>query len=259
MLLAAHALMDGAAKPRLSIDGSPHEGPYYRRLDEVDLAAAALRIANAGDRPVTAMVTATGIPLNPPPAGGNGYVIERAYYDLDGRGVDPSRVEQGARLVVLLSIRADAPEAARLIVDDPLPAGFEIDNPNLLNAGAIDGLPWLNVVDQPAHVAFRAERFVAALERGSRDPAPDSSSPTSCAPSRPAASCTRPRRWRTCIGRRAARGPAPASPSRSATCTFTSPMVATSCRGWWRHRRPRRGRGPAMAGLMTEALEGPDH
>jgi uncharacterized protein YfaS (alpha-2-macroglobulin family) len=70
----------------------------------------------------------------------------------------------------LLSIRADAPEAARLIVDDPLPAGFEIDNPNLLNAGAIDGLPWLNVVDEPAHVAFRAERFVAALERGRREP-----------------------------------------------------------------------------------------
>jgi len=171
MLLAAHALMDGAAKPRLNINGSPHDGAYYRRLDEVDLAASALRIANAGDRPITAMVSATGMPLNPPPAGGNGYVIERAYYDLEGRGVDPSRVEQGARLVVLLSIRADAPEAARLIVDDPLPAGFEIDNPNLLNAGAIDGLPWLNVVDQPAHVAFRAERFVAALERGSRDPA----------------------------------------------------------------------------------------
>ena len=171
MLLAAHTLMDGAAKPRLAVDGAPHDGPFYRRLDEVDLAAAALRIANTGDRPLTAMVTATGIPLNPPPAGGNGYVIERAYYDLDGRGVDPSHVEQGARLVVLLSIRADVPEAARLIVDDPLPAGFEIDNPNLLNAGSVDGLPWLNVVDQPPHVAFRAERFVAALERGSRDPA----------------------------------------------------------------------------------------
>ena len=171
MLLAAHALMQGAAKPRLLIDGTAHEGPYYRDLDEVDQTTAALTIANAGDRPVTAMVTATGVPLNPPPAGGNGYVIERAYYDLDGRRVDPTQVEQGVRLLVLLSIRADAPEAARLIVNDPLPAGFEIDNPNLLNAGAVDGLPWLNVVDQPAHVAFRAERFVAALERGSRDPA----------------------------------------------------------------------------------------
>ncbi|KAA6186287.1 alpha-2-macroglobulin [Thiohalocapsa marina] len=170
LLLAAHALMRGAAQPRLGIDGEPHAGPFFRRLDADDLAAAPLRLHNAGNRPVTALVTARGVPLQPPPAGGNGYVIERGYYDLDGRRVDPSQVAQGARLVVLLGIQGDVRQAARLIVNDPLPAGFEIDNPSLIAAGAVDGLPWLNVVDQPAHLAFRAERFVAALERSKDDP-----------------------------------------------------------------------------------------
>jgi len=170
MLLAAHALMEGAARPRLTVDGSLHKGPFYRRLDEVDLAGAGLHLANAGERPITALVTVTGVPLQPPSAGGKGYSIERAYYDLDGRRVDPAQVAQGTRLVVLLSVRADAPAAARLVINDPLPAGFEIDNPNLVSSGAVDGLPWLNVVDQPGHVAFRAERFVAAVERGKQDP-----------------------------------------------------------------------------------------
>ncbi|MCF7985652.1 MAG: alpha-2-macroglobulin, partial [Thiohalocapsa sp.] len=171
MLLAAHALMQGGARPRLRIDGDVHEGAFYRALSESELAAAPLDIANVGDRPVAVVVTATGVPRLPPAAGGSGYAIERAYYDLDGRRVDPARIRQGERLVVLLTVRADAPAAARLIVDDPLPAGLEIGNPNLLGSGSGDGLPWLKVVGQPAHAAFRAERFAAAVERGPRDPA----------------------------------------------------------------------------------------
>lgn len=171
LLLAAHALVQGAARPRLTIDGVPYEGAFYRRLDEVDLAAGGLQIANVGDRPLTALVSVAGIPLIPPPAGGQGYRIERAYYGLDGTGVDPAQLPQGTRLVTLLTISADAPGAARLIIDDPLPAGLEIDNPSLLSAGSIDGLPWLDVVTTPAHQEFRAERFVAAVERDRDAPA----------------------------------------------------------------------------------------
>ncbi len=170
MLMAAHALMEGEARPRLRVDGVLQAGPFYRRLDAVDLAATSLTIANAGEDPIDALVTATGVPLDPPPASGNGYRIERAYYDLDGRRADPGRVTQGDRMVVLLTVQADRPRAARLIVNDPLPAGFEIDNPHLIGAGSITGIPWLNVVDTPAHVAFRTERFIAALDRGKQDP-----------------------------------------------------------------------------------------
>ena len=170
LLLAAHALMQGAAQPQLRIDGESREGPFYRRLGEVDLAGEPLSIANIGDRAVTALVTATGIPLEPPPAGGNGYRIERSWYTLDGKPLEPAKVEQGTRMIVLLTITADRQRAARLIVDDPLPAGLEIDNPNLISTGAVDGLPWLDVVEDPSHVAFRTERFVAAVDRAKREP-----------------------------------------------------------------------------------------
>ncbi|WP_462322856.1 alpha-2-macroglobulin family protein, partial [Halochromatium sp.] len=205
MLLAAHALMDGAAKPRLSINGRPHDGAFFRRGQLGDLApqligtrissaaheaassrepgsaptsgsapasgsASALKIANAGDRPLTAMLTRTGIPAVPAPAGGHGYSIERSYYDLEGRRVDPTQITQGARLVVLITVRADQQRAARLLINDPLPAGLEIDNPHLLRSGSIEGLPWLNLVTEPAHIAFGSDRFAAAVERERRDP-----------------------------------------------------------------------------------------
>ena len=180
MLLAAHALMDGAAKPRLSVNGRPQDGAFFLRGRLLDLAsepsaarpapATQLELANAGDRPLTAMLTRTGIPVRPAPAGGNGYSIERSYYNLEGRRVDPTQINQGARLVVLISVRADQRRAARLIINDPLPAGLEIDNPHLLRSGSIQGLPWLNLVTEPAHLAFGSDRFVAAVDRERNDP-----------------------------------------------------------------------------------------
>jgi uncharacterized protein YfaS (alpha-2-macroglobulin family) len=53
---------------------------------------------------------------------------------------------------------------ARLIVSDPLPAGLEIDNPNLLRSGDTGQLGWLVADDVAAHSEFRADRFAAAVE-----------------------------------------------------------------------------------------------
>ena len=58
---------------------------------------------------------------------------------------------------------------ARLIIDDPLPAGFEIDNPNLLRGGDIAALDWLQIVEAE-HAEFRSDRFVAAVNHRSADP-----------------------------------------------------------------------------------------
>jgi uncharacterized protein YfaS (alpha-2-macroglobulin family) len=60
--------------------------------------------------------------------------------------------------------------AARLVVDDPLPAGFEIDNPNLIRAGDVAALGAIRVPETVAHTEFRSDRFVAALNRGAGDP-----------------------------------------------------------------------------------------
>jgi uncharacterized protein YfaS (alpha-2-macroglobulin family) len=116
------------------------------------------------------MVTTVGVPLVAPPAGGDGYAIERAYYDLDGRRIALEGVPQGQRLLAVVTVRSDAKRQARLIVDDPLPAGFEIDNPNLLKSADIGQVPGLELLDAPAHREFRTDRFVAAVERSGEEP-----------------------------------------------------------------------------------------
>ncbi|MEA3277436.1 MAG: hypothetical protein U9Q81_19565, partial [Pseudomonadota bacterium] len=85
------------------------------------------------------------------------------------RRIDPSRVAQGERLVVVVTLRATQKRPARLILNDPLPAGFEIDNPSLVKAGDIAEIPWLGLVQVPAHKEFRADRFVAAIDRRAKD------------------------------------------------------------------------------------------
>lgn len=170
VLLAAHALTQGATKPRLGVDGETFEGALYRSLDPELVAAGPLSIGNLGDAPVDALVTVMGVPAEPEPAGGVGYEIERAYYDLEGRRVEPSGVRQGERMLVVVTVSSTRKRAARLILNDPLPAGFEIDNPNLVRAGDVAGIDWLGLVETPAHKEFRSDRFVAAIDRGKKDP-----------------------------------------------------------------------------------------
>ncbi|MBS1202595.1 MAG: alpha-2-macroglobulin, partial [Chromatiaceae bacterium] len=174
LLLAAGALTrggaDGRGALRLEVDADPVDGAYYGSFDGARLAAAPVVIRNLGGQPVDAMVTRTGVPLEARPAGGNGYTLERAYYDLDGRRMQLDGVPQGQRLVAVVTVRADQKRQARLIVDDPLPAGLEIDNPNLLGSGDLAQIPGLSLLDATAHREFRSDRFVAAVERTAEDP-----------------------------------------------------------------------------------------
>jgi len=170
LLLAARALMQSSEQPALSVDGATQVGFFQRRLDESQLAVRPLSIVNRDTRPVEALVTVTGVPRVPEPPGGQGYRIERAYYDLDGRRVRLAEVEQGARLVAVLTVEASAPRQARLILDDPLPAGLEIENPHLIGAGDLAGIPWLGLESEAQHTEFRADRFIAAIDREADDP-----------------------------------------------------------------------------------------
>jgi len=163
-LMAAHALMESLSEPRLVVDGEPLTGPLFRSLDADGIGIAPLTIANHGERAVEVGITVRGIPTTPEPAGGNYYSLSRSYYTLEGEPVDPAAVEQGARLVAVLDVTTTESQGARLLLDDPLPAGFEIDNPHILAGGDVSALNWLNLVSNPAHTEFRADRFVAAWD-----------------------------------------------------------------------------------------------
>jgi uncharacterized protein YfaS (alpha-2-macroglobulin family) len=162
-LLATHALIDRPGAEGITLNGAPVSGPLVRALRSG--AAAPLAIANTGNAATILTVSTYGVPEVAVPAGGNGYAIERRYYTLDGEPAEPDGVRAGTRLVAVLEVTPFDRGEARLMVTDPLPAGFEIDNPNLIRGGQIGALDWLELEQEVAHAEFRQDRFLAALDR----------------------------------------------------------------------------------------------
>ena len=163
MLLAANAVLGEAPGAGLSLDGTAPTGPLVEVLSEVELTTPRV-IANTGSAATDLTITTFGVPDVPPPAAGNGYAIERRYFTLEGEPADPAEVAHGERLVTLLTITPWEAGEGRLMVTDPLPAGFEIDNPNLIRAGDIRALDWLQVTEETQNVEFRQDRFLAAVD-----------------------------------------------------------------------------------------------
>jgi uncharacterized protein YfaS (alpha-2-macroglobulin family) len=170
LLLAASAIAKDAGKVSLDVNGEAVNQPLYRTI-----AASALkdpiRVANTGDNDVKAVVTVTGAPVTPEPAAESGFKIERLNYTLDGDPIDTAQLKQNTRFVVVLKITEAEPQFGRVMVADYLPAGFEIDNPHLVSSGNADTLPWFTDAADPVATEFRDDRFTAAFERKSDDPA----------------------------------------------------------------------------------------
>ncbi|WP_425050963.1 alpha-2-macroglobulin family protein [Psychromarinibacter sp. S121] len=162
-LLATHAVLDTNALGTLTLNGTALEGPLVRVVED-DTAFTSLAVKNEGANETTITLTTFGVPEVPAAASGKGYSISRRYFDMDGSPVDPSEVEQGTRLVAVLTVTPHAEAEARLIVDDPLPAGFEIDNPNLMRGGDVQALNWLDLEEDVRTAEFRQDRFVAAID-----------------------------------------------------------------------------------------------
>ncbi len=164
MLLAARALQAGDAALELTVDGQPRTGAFSRTLTGEELLSNPIVIGNAGKAPIQAVITTVAAPAQPLPAGGDGFSIERTYYRLDGSEANVTEVTQNERFVVVLRITEHNNWPSRVLVNDLLPAGFEIDNPRLVSSADLKNFEWLQRTDA-AHLEFRDDRFIAAFDR----------------------------------------------------------------------------------------------
>jgi alpha-2-macroglobulin len=154
------AVAMGAEGQGLVLDGRPVVGDVVRLYDGTPSV-----VRNAGAADVTVTLTTFGVPEVAPEAGGVGYTIHRGHYTTEGDEADLSAVRVGDRLAIVLEVRPDRGVAGgRLLIDDALPAGFEIDNANLLRAGDVRALDWLAVHVEAAMTEARSDRFLAAVD-----------------------------------------------------------------------------------------------
>ena len=171
LVLAARAIAKDSTGIAMAVNGEVRKGALYRTVNADALQATPLQIANNGEEPLQAVVSVSGSPVVPEPAAERGFKIERSYFTLEGEAADISNAKQNDRFAVVLKITEQQPQFGRIIIADYLPAGFEIDNPRLVSSGETGTLSWIQLAQQPAHAEFRDDRFTAAFNRKSDDPA----------------------------------------------------------------------------------------
>lgn len=168
LLLAARAVDKGDDGMSVTVDGALKTGAYRARVEGDALVKQPVTVQNTSQEPLLATVTTVAAPRYPLPAASSGFTIERSYYDLAGQPVNISEAKQNERYVVVLKIVQDKPIPTQLLVTDLLPAGLEIDNPSLVASADLANFDWIGDT-QAAHLEFRNDRFVAALDSSRQD------------------------------------------------------------------------------------------
>jgi len=163
LLLAARALAEEGSAVTLEVAGETRQGPVQRVLSGQELAAEPFVVRNVSERETPVSLLVTGASATPEPSAQSGLSIERQTYTLDGEPVSLDEAAQNGRYVVVLTVREEKPLPGHLVVEDRLPAGFQIENPRLVPESGPGGLPWLKTEGRPAHTAFRDESFMAAF------------------------------------------------------------------------------------------------
>jgi uncharacterized protein YfaS (alpha-2-macroglobulin family) len=161
-LIAAAALARDTADGSISVDGQELGGAVYRRWFQEEFDTGPVVITNNGNTATEAKISVTGIPKEPPAASSNGFTIERTFYNLDGSEADLGDITQNDRFVVVLTMKPTVLGSGQYLAVDPLPAGFEIENPDLTQGGSVGELSWVSATT-PAHVESRTDQYVAAF------------------------------------------------------------------------------------------------
>ncbi len=136
---------------------------YLRR--ELGTGAAPVTIANRGATPAWRTVSISGVPKADLPEERSGYTVSRVVYNRDGTPADLSKARQSELFVVVISgSRADPARAARTLVIDLLPAGFEIESAIPAGGRSPAGYTWLKSPTDTAYTEARDDRYVSALD-----------------------------------------------------------------------------------------------
>ena len=98
-----------------------------------------------------------------------GLTVAKSLWTMTGQPADPAKLRQGDRVIVRVSGVSRQGRSMMLVVDDPLPAGFEIETTlgpdDAQPASGSGGGPFrfLGVLTSPSIQESRDDRYVAAM------------------------------------------------------------------------------------------------
>jgi uncharacterized protein YfaS (alpha-2-macroglobulin family) len=148
---------DGRA-PRIVLDGQALAGGAVVAAALTGPATA----RNTGDAPVWRSVSVTGVPATPLPAARAGMRVARRFFDLAGQPLNLDQVRQNTVFVLQMEARAETGETHRAMLQQGLPAGWEIAG--RLPPGDVPGMPWLGTLSEAAAQPALDDRFAASFD-----------------------------------------------------------------------------------------------
>ncbi len=164
LLQAAHFMLAAAGQIRIETAGvSPLVNSGGAMRWGVGPLAQA-RFVNRGTGALWRTVTVRGEPATQPAAASQGLSVEKSYFTMQGQRVDPAHLAQGDRVVVRISGRAAASQTLPLVIDDALPAGFEIETVLSPEDASEGPFKFLGVLFAVNAQEMRDDRYVAALK-----------------------------------------------------------------------------------------------
>jgi len=169
LLQAADAMIAAAGGMRIEAEGAIPLAAVAGAPRWAVGKLADARFVNRGEGALWRTVTVRGAPTAAPGAASNGLTLQKRLLSFTGGPADPGSLTQGDRVIVLVSGRSQQGRTTALVVDDALPAGFEIETvlgPDDAQSGPFRFLGELSVADvQEA----RDDRYVAALDLPGRE------------------------------------------------------------------------------------------
>lgn len=170
LLQAAHWMLKAAGVMRIDVAGATklNDAGGARRWGVGMLADA--RFTNRGSGALWRTVTVRGSPSAAPGSASNGLTVQKSFFTMQGGMVNPASLQQGDRIVIRVSGRSNQGRTIPLVIDDALPAGFEIEtvlSPEDAKDGPFKFLGELSGTDAQE---MRDDRYVAAFDLAGGQP-----------------------------------------------------------------------------------------
>ena len=150
----------GGATPLAGAGGAP-------RWSVIRLAGA--RFSNVGTGALWRTVSVTGAPVSAPPPAASGLALTKQLFGMHGEAANAAALHQGDRVIVRVAGRSLQARSLALVVDDALPAGFEIETV-LSNDDSQKGpFRFLGKLSAADAQEARDDRFIAATDLPGRE------------------------------------------------------------------------------------------
>jgi uncharacterized protein YfaS (alpha-2-macroglobulin family) len=121
------------------------------------------RFVNTGRGPIWRTVTVTGSPIAPPMAQAEGVTVTKRLLGFTGQPVLAANLKQGDRVIVLISGMSRQSRTVSLVINDPLPGGFEIETQLGPDDAQSGPFKFLGKLSEPSVQESRDDRYVAAM------------------------------------------------------------------------------------------------